>query len=211
MIKKKFCIIGIDNDFLDFIKRNSSLFLGYYSEKNRFYKSLIRKKRLGTHDKKTWLKMKGKLNPEVMIAIDDSKIREKLFKTIYKNNCKNIFLKKSYISSTSKLNLRNKKCILIQDFVKIMPNVSIGNGTKIHVGVQIHHDCKIEKFVTIAPKALLLGNVKVGAHSYIGAGSTIKQKIKIGRGAIIGAGAVVVKDVKNFDIVAGSPAKSIKH
>ena len=60
MIKKKFCIIGIDNDFLDFIKRNKSLFSGYYSENNRFYKSIIKKKRLGTHDKKNWLKVKKK-------------------------------------------------------------------------------------------------------------------------------------------------------
>ena len=64
--------------------------------------------------------------------------------------------------------------------------------------------------ITIGPKALLLGNVKVGKYSYIGANSTIKQNIKIGKGSIIGAGAVVLKDVKNFDIVAGVPAKSIK-
>jgi len=211
MIKKKFCLIGIDNDFLDLIKRNWSLFLGYYSEKNRFYKSINRKKRLGPHNKKNWLKIKKKFNPNVIINIDDSHVREKLYQSIYKNNCKNLFFKKSYISETTKLNLANKKCIVIQDYVKIMPNVNIGSGSKIHVGVQIHHDCKIERFVTIAPKALLLGNVKIGNHAYIGAHATIKQKVKIGKGAVVGAGAVVIKDVKNFDIVAGTPAKSIKN
>ena len=48
-------------------------------------------------------------------------------------------------------------------------------------------------------------------YAYIGANSTIKQNVQIGKGAIIGAGAVVVKDVKNFDVVAGVPAKSIKN
>ncbi len=91
-----------------------------------------------------------------------------------------------------------------------MPNVEINNGVKIHIGAQIHHDCIIGEFSTIAPKALLLGNVEVGKNVYIGANSTIKQKIKIGKGAIIGAGSVVIRDVKDFDMVAGIPAKSIK-
>ena len=48
-------------------------------------------------------------------------------------------------------------------------------------------------------------------HSYIGANATIRQRIKIGKGVVVGAGAVVTKDVKNFDIVAGVPARSIKN
>ena len=91
-----------------------------------------------------------------------------------------------------------------------MSNVSLSDGVKVHIGAHIHHDCKIGKFVTVAPKAVLLGNVKVGDYSYIGANSTIKQRVKIGKGAIIGAGSVVIRNVKNNDVVAGVPAKSIK-
>ena len=32
----------------------------------------------------------------------------------------------------------------------------------------------------------------------------------IGNNAVVGAGAVVIKDVKDNDVVAGNPAKSIK-
>ena len=56
----------------------------------------------------------------------------------------------------------------------------------------------------------MLGNVKIGKHAYVGANTTIKQKVKIGEGAIVGAGSVVVKNVKKYDVVAGVPAKSIK-
>ena len=38
----------------------------------------------------------------------------------------------------------------------------------------------------------------------------VLENITIGKSAIIGAGAVVTKNVKNFDTVVGSPAKSIK-
>ena len=85
------------------------------------------------------------------------------------------------------------------------------NGVKINIGAQTHHDCLINDFVTIAPKALLLGNVQVGECSYIGANSTIKQNIKIGKGAVVGAGSVVIKNVNNYDVVAGVPARSIKN
>ena len=44
MIKEKFCIIGVDNDYVDFIKRNSSFFIGYFSKKGLFYKSINKKK-----------------------------------------------------------------------------------------------------------------------------------------------------------------------
>ena len=57
----------------------------------------------------------------------------------------------------------------------------------------------------------MLGNVKVGSYSYIGANCTIKQNINIGKNATVGAGAMVTKDVKDFDTVVGQPAKSIKN
>ncbi len=211
MIKEKFCIIGVDNDYVDFIKRNSSFFIGYFSKKGLFYKSINKKKRLGDHVIKTWNTIKKKYNPTIIITMDDGKIREKLFKKIYIRNCNNLFLKHAYVAASSLKKLNKNKGILIQDFAKIMSNVKIFDGVKIHVGAHVHHDCKIGKFSTIAPKAVILGNVQIGDYSYIGANSTIKQRIKIGRGATVGAGSVVVKDVKSNDIVAGVPAKSIKN
>ena len=45
----------------------------------------------------------------------------------------------------------------------------------------------------------------------MGLNCTLKNKIKIGNKVIVGAGACVIHDVPNEDIVAGVPAKSIKH
>tara|TARA_A100001015_G_scaffold309692_2_gene409616 strand:+ start:2670 stop:3305 length:636 start_codon:yes stop_codon:yes gene_type:complete len=210
MIDQNFCIIGVDNDLIDFIKRNNSFFIGYFSKKGFTYKSLKKKKKIGDHSLKKWKIINKKFNPISIIAIDDGKIREKLFKKIYKKNCKNVHLKNSYIAKNTLININRKKAILTQDFSKIMSNVILENGVKIHIGAHIHHDCKVGKFATIAPKAVVLGNVKIGDYAYIGANSTIKQRIRIGRGAIVGAGSVVIKNVKDNDIVAGVPAKSLK-
>lgn len=40
---------------------------------------------------------------------------------------------------------------------------------------------------------------------------TILPSVRIGNGAIIGAGAVVTKDVPDYAVVVGSPAKVIKY
>ena len=68
MISKKFCIIGVDNDFTDFIMRNYSFFTGYFSKSNRYYK-FSKKKKLGDHNLYNWKKLKKKYDPNVIITI----------------------------------------------------------------------------------------------------------------------------------------------
>lgn len=55
------------------------------------------------------------------------------------------------------------------------------------------------------------GNLIIGNDVWVGYGATILCGIHIGDGAIIGAGAVVTRDVEPYSIVAGNPAKTIKH
>lgn len=50
--------------------------------------------------------------------------------------------------------------------------------------------------------------IKDGAH--IGIGSIIMPGVTIGKGAVIGAGAVVTKDVPDYSLAVGVPAKVIK-
>ncbi len=56
-----------------------------------------------------------------------------------------------------------------------------------------------------------MGNTKIGNDVWIGANAVVKDDINIGDGAIIGAGAIVTKDVDPYSIVAGNPAKLIRH
>jgi acetyltransferase-like isoleucine patch superfamily enzyme len=45
----------------------------------------------------------------------------------------------------------------------------------------------------------------------IGANATLLPGVKIGANALVGAGAVVTKDVAPGDVVAGNPARVVKH
>ena len=209
MLKSKFCIVGVDKDIQEFIFENKRNYLGLVSNlKGKNYKF---GRVIGGENLSDWLKIKKKYNPDVFILIDEGKIRERLHNKIYKDNFKNLIIKNSYIEKSVAKNISKKKGIFIQKLCFVSSNVNIGDGVKINVGAQIHHDVSIEKYCTIAPRAVILGSVKIGKYTYVGANSTIKQNVKIGKNVVIGAGAVVVKDIKNNQIVAGNPAKKIRN
>lgn len=82
----------------------------------------------------------------------------------------------------------------------------IGNHVDIASEVMIYnseHDIEAEDFQAIEDA------VEVGDYVFIGPRVIILPGVKIGRGTIVGAGAVVTKDVPEFAIVGGVPAKVI--
>jgi acetyltransferase-like isoleucine patch superfamily enzyme len=52
-------------------------------------------------------------------------------------------------------------------------------------------------------------NTRVRQRASIGSNATILAKLTIGIGALVGAGAVVTRDVPDYAVVTGNPARVI--
>lgn len=99
----------------------------------------------------------------------------------------------------------------IEENVMIQANVSIGNNCAINTGTVIAHECVIGNTVFFAPRTCLAGKILVNDGVFLGTNCTILPRIKIGRWATVGAGAVVTKDIPDYAVVAGNPARIIKY
>ena len=51
----------------------------------------------------------------------------------------------------------------------------------------------------------------IGDDVWIGTRAIIMPGVKIGKGVIVGAGAVVTKDIPDYAVVGGVPAKILKY
>lgn len=111
--------------------------------------------------------------------------------------------------------------VRIGDNVEICANSSIargsisdtviGDGTKLDALVHVAHNVIIGRNCELTAGTIIGGSTIIGDTSWMGLNCTLKNKIKIGNKVIVGAGACVIHDVPDEDIVAGVPAKSIKH
>ena len=107
--------------------------------------------------------------------------------------------------------------------VLVENDVVIGNNVTIKSSVQIWDGITLEDDVFIGPNATFTNDniprskqypeqfpktlVKKGAS--LGANCTILPGVTIGKNALIGAGAVVTKNVPDYGLMVGNPAKQI--
>lgn len=109
--------------------------------------------------------------------------------------------------------------------------VHIGDNVKIQNQASVYHGVTLESGVFVGPHVIFtndklprainadgspksgddweLGTILVKEGAAIGAGSIIVANVTIGRFAMVGAGAVVTRDVPDYGLVYGNPARLV--
>jgi UDP-2-acetamido-3-amino-2,3-dideoxy-glucuronate N-acetyltransferase len=126
----------------------------------------------------------------------------------------------AHVLSGSKI---GANCNLGQN-VMVGPNVQIGSGCKIQNNVAVYEGVTLENDVFCGPSMVFTNVLLPRAHvsrrseflptlikrgASIGANATIVCGHTIGAYAMIGAGAVVTRDVPDFALMIGAPARRI--
>lgn len=134
-------------------------------------------------------------------------------------------------------NIRLDKRTVIRPYVDLWCSgkaVEIGEGTEIgeRSRISISNRLKIGEKVLISPNVYITdcdheyrnihipvieqgivkkeNSIEIKDHVYIGINSVIVGNITIGKGSVIGANSVVTKDIPDYCVAVGSPAKVIK-
>lgn len=116
-----------------------------------------------------------------------------------------------------------RQCVLGQN-VFVADGVHLGNGVKVQNNVSIYTGVSCEDDVFLGPSMVFTNIINprsfvdrkaefrptlVKQGATVGANATILCGVTLGRYCMIGAGAVVTKNVPDYALVIGNPAKHI--
>lgn len=151
----------------------------------------------------------------VAIAVGDNFLRESLAEEL-------VLLAKSKKIEISFPNLIHPTCNIgsgakFGQGNQLFPGANLGAHSRIEDFVilnhlsSLDHESSMESFASLAPGVVTGGRVKIGRRSALLINSAVSNGIAIGNDVVIAANSFVKEDVMDNSLVAGSPARFIRH
>ena len=122
------------------------------------------------------------------------------------------------INGTDSVIIGNNVIIQPGSILSAMPN-DVENGIEIEDNVLLAHNVSIysathnfkDISIPIKQQGYNASKVLIKQGSWIGVNSVIMPGITVGNNSVVASGAIVTKDVPDYCVVAGVPAKIIKN
>ena len=148
---------------------------------------------------------------DVFYSFGSKKIRRFLVRRIFDSCGRDVNVEhNAFLSSGRGITIGDRSGIGLN--ARIAGPLSIGDDVMMGPGVMIftqnhrNDDLTVPMRLQTAPKE----KVTVGNDVWIGANAIILPGVTVGNGVIIGAGAIVTKDVPDYAVVGGNPARIIR-
>lgn len=103
------------------------------------------------------------------------------------------------------------KNVLIMAHVVISAQVTIGDHCVILPNTVLSHESQVGDYCCLGSNVSVSGNVIIEDNCYIGSGVSIIQNTRLGAGSLVGMGSSVLHDVAKDSVVAGNPARFLRH
>jgi sugar O-acyltransferase (sialic acid O-acetyltransferase NeuD family) len=145
-----------------------------------------------------------------VIAIGDNSARELIYKEFKSELPNSKFPALIHQSAVVGINSRIGNGAIIMPQANVGPNSIIGEFCIVNTSASIDHDCEMQSFSSLAPRAVTGGGVNIGVRTAVSIGAIIKHGISIGDDVVIGANSYVDKAIGNNIVAYGSPCKVVR-
>ena len=78
---------------------------------------------------------------------------------------------------------------------------------RLQISAHVSHDCRIGSSVFIGTNAVVCGRAQIGEGAYVAPNATIRDDCQVGRFALVGLGSVVTRNLADYVVATGIPAR----
>lgn len=151
----------------------------------------------------------GKDGIEFILAIGEPAVKDIVFEKVCKAGANVTSL--IYPDFIVHRSVKYGKGLVVHKESGLPPCSEFGNNVLVQGKAVMGHDLNVGDNVVISSLSFIGGNTTIGRNTYIAPGALIRNGINIGENAIVGMGAVVTKDVPDYAVVVGNPAKILRY
>lgn len=145
-----------------------------------------------------------------IVAIGDNWIRKKEFEHIKQLIPDFPIVNAIHPSVPIGKNVKIGEGVVAMAGVIINTDAFIGNGCFFATQASLEHDCIMDDFSSISAGVITGGLTRIGECTALTLGVITFDRITIGKHSVIGSGSLVTKDIPDFVLAYGTPAKVIR-
>lgn len=151
------------------------------------------------------------LELELVISIGNSKTRYEIAKRLVGVRCEFATLIHPSVIIGDPETVTIGAGSIVTAGVILTADITVKQHVIINLNATVGHDTAVCEYSSIMPGVNLAGNVTLNKGAFVGAGANILGGVKLGEFCTVGAGAVVTRDIPDYTIAVGVPARVLKN